>query len=125
MPGATRPALASALAVLLSLTVVAGASTATGPTADIAANPDHLTGTVRYVDADSGGFEVITGFHLALKVVYIHVEEETEITMEGEAYPMSELEAGQIVRVEYHEADEQKIAETVEVIDEMTEGGGR
>ncbi|NIR45873.1 MAG: hypothetical protein GWN99_15685 [Gemmatimonadetes bacterium] len=125
MPGATKPALAPALAALFIVAAIAGASTATGLIADPSSAPDHLKGTIRYIDTNSGGLEVITGFHLALKIVYVHVEESTAITMEGESYPFSDLEAGDIVAVEYHEADDRKIADSIEVIESMAEGGAR
>ncbi len=124
MLGATQPALAPALAVLLAIVAVPGGRSMEARPTDLPAAQDTLTATVRYVHAERGGIDVITGFHLALELTYIHVRESTRIETGGRSVSLEDLKPGDLIKVRYEETDEAKVAESIEVI-RRREGGER
>ncbi len=114
MLGAKLPAAAPALTLLMLLGATAAptvspAAPATGQAADT------LVGTVRSVE-EGAGLEIITGFHLALKVVYLRVGPGTQVEVEGQPAELGDLEPGQVVRVRYEETAEGKLAELIESV---------
>jgi hypothetical protein len=128
MLSAKVPAAALALTLLLILTPTP-ATPAEGPTLaaplfpNVVAQPaDTVVGTVRSV-REGAGVEVVTGFHLALKVVYVRVDPETRIEVEGQPARLGDLQPGQVVRVRYDETDAGKMAQMIESVRPAGEGG--
>ncbi|NIP57968.1 MAG: hypothetical protein GWM92_02790 [Gemmatimonadetes bacterium] len=76
---------------------------------------DTLRGTVRAVE-EGAGVEVITGFHLALRVVYVRVDGETRVTAADRPVALAELEPGQVVRIRLREGVEGPVAATIEAV---------
>ena len=86
-----------------------------GVPSSTAQSADTLVGTVRSV-REGAGVEIVTGFHLALKVVYVRVEPDTRIEVEGRSARLDDLRPGQVVRVRYEETDAGKMAEMIESV---------
>jgi len=84
---------------------------------------DTLRGTLRAVE-EGAGVEVITGFHLALRVVYVRVDAETRVTAEDRPAELVDLEAGQVVRIRLREGVEGPVAATIEAVRPGDRSGG-
>ncbi len=121
MHGARRRCLAPALVALLISFGCAAASA--GPGEPTVAQ-ETLTGTLRSVDVPGGGCEVITGYHMALKLYYVHMGEGTRISMRGESVAMADLKPGQVVRIRYRTSGDRMIAVSLEVLPTQAKGGG-
>lgn len=115
----------AALGAILVLAVGAFAvgASARGPLEPSAGTPDILIGTVRSVDTQAGILEVLTGVGLAVRVERVRVYPTIWILVDGVVSRLGELRPGQIVRIEYRDTVEGKVAGTVETVPLEREGG--
>lgn len=111
-----------ALLILLAAALVAPDAPAAPPGGGQEA--DSLRGTVRAV-REGAGVEVITGFHLALRVVFVRVDGQTRVTAADRPAELGELEPGQVVRIRLREGVEGPVAETIERLPSANGGGLR
>lgn len=123
MTGANFPAPPVAT-VLLLLGVAMAEATAT-PARDAAAVQDTLVATVRNVHAEPGGIDVIVGVQLALHLEYYRVTESTRIERAGETVALEDLAPGDLVRIQFHEGPEGRIADSIEVVRPPMRGRAR
>lgn len=122
MLGAIRPASAPAVAFsVYILTLVACGSPSPERPSPTSQQFDTLTATVRRVG--ESGLEVITGVQLALKLYYLHVNENTRVSLPARTSTLDDLQPGQVVRIRYHVRGDRKIAEVIEIIDVPRKGG--
>lgn len=84
-----------------------------------------MTGTVSYVHTEDATVEVITGIHLALRVVAFRIIADTQIEKAGESVAIEELGPGDVVRIDYRATPEGNIADAIRVIAPPEEGGAR
>jgi hypothetical protein len=124
MKAASAPALA-ALLLMLAATDGTASTAAHGPRAQAPAASDTLTGTVRSINPAGDGMDVISGFHMALKVTYVRLDATTRIEHAGASLRREELKPGAVVRIRYRRTDQGLVAESVEVISEPETGGER
>lgn len=87
--------------------------------------PDTLTGTVSYVHVDDETVHVITGVHLALRVIVFHVIGDTRIEKAGESVAIDDLTPGDIVRIDFRATPEGNVADAIRVVAPPAEGGAR
>lgn len=122
MSGARRrlPGRSFTLLVLLAAAFAAPDARAAAPGNQEA---DTLRGTLRSVE-EGAGVEVVTGFHLALRVVYVRVDAETRVTAVDRPAELADLEPGQVVRIRLREGVEGPVAATIEAV-RPGDGSGR
>lgn len=124
MLGAIRSFGSHAHIVLILLAAALAAPEARAALPDGAQEADTLTGTVRSVD-EGVGVEIVTGFHLALRVVHVRVDSGTRVTAADRPAELGELEPGQVVRILLREGVEGPVAETIETVRPGNGGGLR
>jgi len=83
---------------------------------------DTLTATVRAVEEDA--VQLITGFHLCLRVIDVRTTDDTSVLVDGEPARMGDVAPGQVVRMTCRHDDGGTVAETIDVIP-PPEGDGR
>jgi len=121
-PSARRASLGVATALVILLGGVAGHGAPQPP--DPAAT-ETVRGTIHDVDATARALGLLTGTGHALRLLTVKVAAECEIDVDGESASLADLARGQIVRIRYTTADDQRVAHAIETIAEGAPGGAR
>lgn len=82
-----------------------------------------MTGTVSNVHTEDATVQVITGIHLALRVVTFRVVADTRIQRAGESIAVEQLAPGDVVRIDYRATAEGNVADAISVVAVPEEGG--
>jgi hypothetical protein len=115
------PVVASAAFVLL----LCGAPGPVEPQPSDPAATDTVSGTIHDVDATAHTLELLTGTGHALRLETMKVAADCEIHADGASASLADLERGQIVRIRYTGADDERLAHAIETIAEEAPGGER
>jgi hypothetical protein len=78
--------------------------------------PDTVRGTIRTLDLRGGSLSVTTGVGMALRVVQFRITTDTRAADAGTSVPLTELQAGDVVRVTGGARPEGRIAYMIERI---------
>lgn len=112
--GAARVRAIVMLAIAAVITVKALGAAPAPPSAPTAPM-ERLTATVNAIDSRAGTIDLLTGVGHALRIVRIHVPPRIQMRDVHGAVPMSALEPGCIVYVEYERTQGGMVASTLEL----------
>lgn len=125
MSSVHRPApLAAALLLLLLGAPPAQAHPAFRGAIQSGVAQDTVTATVRYVNTEGPGIDLIVGVQYALHLEYVLVTDSTRIVTDGGEIDLRDLEPGALVHVDFRETERGKVARTIRVLARAEEGGG-
>jgi hypothetical protein len=83
---------------------------------------DSIQGAIRVVNLRTRAVEITTGVGLALRVVRLQIASDTRLTADGAAFPLAQLQPGDIVRVSYGTRPSGYVAYTIERLGRMATG---